>query len=272
MSDNQFGPPQPGFGPPPAPGAPVPPQGGAAPQPGYGYPQQQPQQPWGGGAVPPQQGYPAGAPAGYPAGGFPGYPAPPRKSRKGLWITLSIVSAVILAGVGVIGYFAYDTVSKTGKYKLSVPASFQGMDGSANADSAQEIADQIRKDTASNSEAPEGTAAAVYVADDRSRAVQAGGYYGKFSNPKAQLDAEFRAMERDGDKVGQRKSVDPGPLGGKMDCATGTDSSGEKTNFCLWADYSTVMYVIEESADGEVPLDKIAADARELRQAAEVVK
>ncbi|MFE1321199.1 hypothetical protein [Kitasatospora phosalacinea] len=268
MSDNQFGPPQPGFGPPPAPGAPIPPQGAAAPQPGYGYPQQQPQppqQPWGG-AVPPQQGYPAGAPAGYPAGGFPGYPAPPRKSRKGLWVTLSIVVAVVLAGVGVIGYFAYDTISKTGKYKLVMPATFQGLESGDNADDAQKMADSIRKNAATSGGKPDGVVAAIYSSDDRY--VQTGGYYAKIADPQAQLDAEFKDMG----STGPRKSMDPGPLGGKMDCATDGEGSGEEqTAFCLWADNSTVMLVLEGSVDG-VTLEKVAADARELRQLAEVVK
>ncbi|QKW17650.1 hypothetical protein HUT16_11265 [Kitasatospora sp. NA04385] len=273
MSDNQFGPPQPGFGPPQPPGAPIPPQGAPQPgygypqqgapqppQPGYGYPQQQPQQAWGGAAVPPQ-GYPVGVP------GYPGYPAPPKKSRKGLWITLSIVSVLILGAVGVIGYFAYDTVSKTGKYKLVLPSTFQGLESGDNAADAQKMADSIRSNASSSGGTPDGAVAAIYNSDDRY--VQAGGYYGKISDPQAQLDAEFKAM---GSGIGARKSVDPGPLGGKMDCATnGEGVDGEETGFCLWADNSTVMVVLEGSLDG-VDLDKIAADARELRKTAEVVK
>ncbi|MFB7944945.1 hypothetical protein ACFC6L_08480 [Kitasatospora phosalacinea] len=271
MSDNQFGPPQPGFGPPPAPGAPIPPQGAAAPQPGYGYPQQQPQQPWGG-AVPPQQGYPAGAPAGYPAGGFPGYPAPPQKSRKGLWITLSIVAAVILAGVGVIGYFAYDTVSKTGKYKLVLPATFQDMGSEAGAEEAQQLADEMKRDAASDPDALEmdGTVAAFYVAEDQGRAVIVAGGYGKVTRPEFQVDQQFKQLQQEGDTVSGRKSMDAGPLGGTMSCALVTNSDTE-LNVCVWADYSTVVIVMEGNQDGTT-LDKVAADARELRQTAEVVK
>ncbi|WP_051732220.1 hypothetical protein [Kitasatospora phosalacinea] len=274
MSDNQFGPPQPGFGPPPAPGAPIPPQGApaappqpgygypqqGAPQPGYGYPQQQPQQPWGGAAVPPQ-GYPAGVP-GYP----PGYPAPPRKSRKGLWITLSIVSVLILGGVGVVGYFAYDTVSKTGKYKLNdLPGTFHDMDSSENATQAQALAAGIKQDASTSGGAPDGAVAAIYTSDELE--IRVGAYYGKISDPKAQMDAEFKDMPGSG----PRKSMDPGPLGGKMDCATGKDDEGLSANFCIWADNSALMLVMERSSD-EVDLGKIAADARELRQATEVVK
>ncbi|GAA2085646.1 hypothetical protein GCM10009759_05600 [Kitasatospora saccharophila] len=265
MSDNQFGPPQSGFGPPQAPGAPIPPQGApGAPQqqPGYGYPQpQQPQQSWGGAALPPQ-GYPAGAP-GYPAG----YPAPPQKSsRKGLWITLSIVSAVILAGAGVVGYLAYDTVSKTGKYKLVLPANFQGMSSEAGADTAQGLADSIKKDS---DLVMDGTVAALYTTDDQSRLVVAAGGYGKITRPEAQVDAQFKQMEEEGDTVSQKKSVDAGPLGGTMSCAVVTSSDTE-LNVCAWADYSTLVIVLEQGDD--ITLDKVAADSRELRQTSEILK
>ncbi|MFC8722437.1 hypothetical protein [Kitasatospora sp. NPDC057198] len=268
MSDNQFGPPQPGFGPPQTPGAPTPPQGAPGvpqQQPGYGYPQpQQPQNPWGG-SVPPQ-GYPAGAP-GYPMG----YPAPPRKSRKGLWITLSIVSAVILAGAGVVGYLAYDTVSKSGKNKLALPTVFQGMDSSAQADQAQEVADQIRRTAIESGGTPDGTTSAIYIADDQSRILQASGYWSKFPSPKNQLDREFSAMGKDGGTFEGRKSMDAGGNDGVMDCAIGT-FSGEKLAFCLLADHSVVLSVVERSADDETSLDKVAADTRELRKSGEVAK
>ncbi|MGW4690806.1 hypothetical protein ACWEO1_00250 [Kitasatospora cineracea] len=272
MSDNQFGPPQPGFGPPQTPGAPIPPQGAPAPQAGYGYPgpQQQPpqqQQSWGGAALP-QQGYPAGAPGGFP----PGYPAPQKKSRKGLWITLSVVSAVILAGAGVVGYFAYDTVSKTGKYKVVMPPTFQGMSSEAGADTAQQMAEQMKQDTASDPDSlqPEQTVAALYATEDGSRMVIAAGAYGKVSRPSAQVDQQFKDMEKEGDTVTQKKSVDAGPLGGSMSCAMVKSSDTPDLAVCVWADYSSVVLVMEKS--DSVDLDKAAADTRELRQAAEVLK
>jgi len=200
-----------------------------------------------------------------------GYPAPPRKSRKGLWITLSIVSAVILAGAGVIGYLAYDTVANSGKNKLALPTTFQGMDSSAQADQAQEVADQIRKTASESGGAPDGTTSAIYVADDQSRILQASGYWSKIPSPQNQLDREFSAMEKDGSKLEGRKSMDPGEGGGVMDCAVGT-FGGEKLGFCLLADHSVVLSVVERSADGDTPLDKVAADARELRKTAEVAK
>ncbi|MFJ4678293.1 MULTISPECIES: hypothetical protein [unclassified Kitasatospora] len=270
MSDNQFGPPQPGFGPPQPPGAPIPPQGAPAPQPGYGYPgQQQPpqQQSWGGAPLP-QQGYPAGAPGGFP----PGYPAPPKKSRKGLWVTLSIVSAVILAGAGVVGYLAYDTVSKSGKYKVVMPPTFQGMSSEAGADTAQQMAEQMKQDSASDPDSlqPDETVAAVYGSEDGSRVLIAAGGYGKVTRPSYQVDQQFKDMEKEGDTVTQKKSVDAGPLGGSMSCGLVTSGDTPDLAVCVWADYSAVVLVMEQ-ADG-VDLDKVAADTRELRQVSEVAK
>lgn len=95
---------------PPSGGAP---QSGGLPQSGYpqsggvpqgGYPQSAPQA-----GYTDQFGQPAFGQAGYPAWGQPGGfagPAeePPKKSKTGLWIGLSVAIVVILAAVGVTGF------------------------------------------------------------------------------------------------------------------------------------------------------------------------
>lgn len=84
---------------PPQPGQPPPYPPGGAPRPQYpnpGYPPQPPS---------PLPGYgPAyGAPyAGLPSAGYPPPYGPPRKSRKGLWVTLAVVVAVVAIAVAVV--------------------------------------------------------------------------------------------------------------------------------------------------------------------------
>lgn len=108
---------QPGYNPPPVPPGPgYPPQTGASPQwqqppsssspqgnnPQYAAPGQYQQNPYPQGQYPPGQPQPGQYPPGQPQPGQYGQ-QPPRKSRKVLWIVLSIVAGVIvLAVVGVL--------------------------------------------------------------------------------------------------------------------------------------------------------------------------
>ncbi|MEV4557337.1 hypothetical protein AB0K51_10100 [Kitasatospora sp. NPDC049285] len=266
MSDNQFGPPQPGFGP-PQPQAPA----GVPPQAGYGYPQQapaQPQQPWGGGQVPPQA-FPAGAPGGFP----PGYPAPPKKSRKALWIVLGCVAGVILLGGGLLGYFIYDTASKTGKNKVVLPETFHSMTRDPNEDSAKELANELQSDFSKGDSAwtPTEVVSSIYHSADNEKAAIVAGAYGNVLLPSKQVDAVFTGATSGGAAITDRKDVDPGPLGGRMSCGT-TETGGEKVGFCAWADGSSVMMLMEFDASTAVSLDQIAADARELRGISEIPK
>ncbi|ANS25961.1 hypothetical protein R1CP_06175 [Rhodococcus opacus] len=88
------------------------------------YPQGGPQQPYQQGQHP-QQPYPQGQygqqPGQYPPGRYgqqpgqypPGqYPPPPKKSRKGLFITLGVVAVVILAAIAAFGVFAVRSADK----------------------------------------------------------------------------------------------------------------------------------------------------------------
>ncbi|HEX9412849.1 MAG TPA: hypothetical protein VF916_05050, partial [Ktedonobacterales bacterium] len=104
------GPAQGGTNPYGAPGAPSTPlygTPGAPSAPLYGTPGEpappwQPWQPAPGQTVPgwgpPSQGYPGGMPP------MMAPPAPPRKSRRGLWIALSVIAAVVIVGGGAAAY------------------------------------------------------------------------------------------------------------------------------------------------------------------------
>ncbi|MFD8480799.1 hypothetical protein [Kitasatospora sp. NPDC059673] len=281
MSDNQFGPPQPGFGPPPAQDgsippqdAPAAPQGGygqptvpAAPQGGYGQPAA-PQQAWGGGGVPPQA-FPPGTPGGYP----PGYPVAPKKSRKGLWIGLSVVAAVVLGGAGVLGYLIYDTAAETGKNKVVLPQSFHDMTNDPNDADAKDLASELQsgmqaeKDSFTNPE----PVSAIYRSSDEEKMLLVSGLTGHVLLPSKQVDALYSSLPGGG--ATNRTDVDAGPLGGRMSCGN-LELGGQNGGICVWADSSSVVMVLEldMSAEDGVTKEKVIADAQELRKLAEVPK
>ncbi|MFF9640558.1 hypothetical protein [Kitasatospora aureofaciens] len=261
------------YGPPPQPGYPAAPPTAA---PGYG-------------AVPPQApppGYPApGAPAagGYPGyaeaapGAYPGYggyaPVPPRKSRRTLWIVLGTIAAVLVIVGGALGYFVWDTTSNAGTQKIVFPATFKDL--KANDDPA--VTGKIQDELTSKIGQGDGNwkptgVAGVYQDSDSNPQLIAVGVYGKVLLPKQELDQMFSGFTGAGAKVTDRHSVDPGPKGGQMDCATSEDGES-KLALCAWADKSSVVMVLKGSDDGSQPdVDKLAADTRDLRAVAEVAK
>ncbi|MFC5644213.1 hypothetical protein [Kitasatospora cinereorecta] len=271
MSDqNPYGSPQPGgYGtPPPAAPPPAPPYGAPQPpaQPGFGAPQE----PFG--AVPPQ-----GGPQPFPAGGYPGYPGmePPKKSRKTLWVVLGCVAGVLLLGAGLLGYFVYNTAANTGKNKVVLPETFHGLTRDPDESMAKELASELQTDFSKGDSAwtPTDVVSSIYHSDDQEQAVIVAGAYGNVLFPSKQVDAVFLGASSSGDaKITQRRDVDAGPLGGRMSCAV-TEAEQQQIGFCSWADGSSVMMLMEIDAKAKtVDLDKVAADARELRQISEVPK
>ncbi|MFD7645336.1 hypothetical protein ACFV4P_32320 [Kitasatospora sp. NPDC059795] len=265
MSDNQFGPPQPGFGSLAQDGQ-IPPQGApGAPQGGWGQPAA-PQQPWGGG-VPPQ-GFPPGAPAGYYP---PGVPVA-KKSRKGLWIGLSVVAAVVLGGASVIGYLIYDTAAETGKNKIALPQSFHDLTSDPADADAKRLADMLQSGLSSEKGSftnPE-PVSGIYRSSDETQMLVVSGLTGHVLFPSKQVDVLISSF---GVPVTDRSDVDTGSFGGRMSCGT-TDLGGQPAGVCAWADSSSAVIILETDAGGTsgVSKAKVVADTQELRKLAEVPK
>ncbi|WP_431678537.1 hypothetical protein [Kitasatospora sp. KL5] len=260
-------------GPPPASqpyGAPPPPPGppgfGPPQPPAYGYPQQP--APYGGQPA----GY--GVPAQQPWGG--GITPQPQKSRKGLWIVLGCVGGAILLGGGLLGYFVYDVTSKTDKYRISLPSSFQGLPREDSNPLAQKLEsglnDSLGKGENAWSPTPVST---VYT--DRQTVVAVFGGYGTVLAPSSQIDDFFKNFEEgarsQGTTFSGRRDFDAGPLGGRLTCEV-MHAPTEDDSLCAWADGSTFVAVLtgEVDQDSEVDLDEAATAARELRRIAEVPK
>ncbi|GAA1232546.1 hypothetical protein GCM10009665_23450 [Kitasatospora nipponensis] len=255
-------PPQNAFG---APGE-VPPQEafaapGQVPPPGYGYPGQpaQPGQPWPGAAY-----------------GYPG--PPPKKSRKGLWITLGcVVGAIVIAG-GVLTYYVADVASKTGTHKVVLPQTFEQMTMDTDNSVAKQLQDGMEQSFSSGAHPWKATpVSAVYLNDDSGRIAVVFGAYGDVVLPSTQLNAFWDSFESSAKSQGStfegRASFPAGPLGGSMSCERMHASSGEVDTICAWADGSSLVAVMETNKNGgDGDLSKAASDALDMRAAAELPK
>ncbi|MFJ1701855.1 hypothetical protein [Kitasatospora sp. NPDC088346] len=254
---------QPYGAPPPAPQ----PYGAPPPQQPYGDPQQA----WG--AVPPQGGAPY---PGYP--GYPGYPAEQKKSRKTLWIVLGCVGGAVLLGAGVLGYAVYDVTSKTGTHKVVMPDTFKGMKRDDTNPLAEQMQTALQSDFGQGKDAWTPTAVSgLYTGSgsDEGKVVVVFGGWGNVLSPSSQVDDFFSSFEKQargqGTTFNGRASFDPGPLGGTLSCEV-MKAEEETDSLCVWADGSSVVAVLagEAGSTGTPDLAAAAADARELRKAAEV--
>lgn len=263
-------PPQPnpyGQQPPPYPqqpyGAPVPQQ----PQPGYGYPQQ----PQPGYDYPQQPGMPYGQQPGMP--GMMPPPPPPKSGGAGKTVAI-VVGALVLVGaivVGAVMFVAGDSgsdLADDGPHKLITPQTvadvYHKSDGSGDT-----LSDSDIRDLKSMGVADAQGIGAGY--DDGGSAMsqkrlQFSGVWGRIDNPESVIDTAFGKIA---DEATKKPTTDDGsraelvgspvtetPAGfddAVMKCqkvrfTAPTDSSSPVKSFtipfCMWADHSTVAWVI----------------------------
>ncbi|MEW1864319.1 hypothetical protein AB0399_28795 [Streptomyces sp. NPDC088194] len=294
-----------------------PPQGGGygqpQPQPGYGYPQQAPPPapPYGGqpayGQQPQQPGYGQQPPYGQvPQQGY-GYPQPPQSGGNGKrnGIIIGIVVALVAVAGGV--YFATKGSGSSSsslhddgkKYTLTTPDTVAG-DYAKGDDSDSDSFDDsdltkikalgVSDPTQVNAAYKEGSSALS------GKLLEFAGVYGTVKDPGKVVDGMFAMLKqgteqdkKDGTKVetsGSPQSVTPSGMKSEaiMKCQTiketGQDSGQSftiNTTVCVWADYSTVAYVIPlDSAQlvtggGSAPsIDDAAALTAKVRNDVEV--
>jgi hypothetical protein len=268
-------PPQPGYGYPPPP--PQPAQGGyGQPQPGYG---QQPgfgQQP----GYPPQPGYGQQPYGQVPQQGY-GYPPPAAGGGNGKRNGIIIAAVVALVAVGVGVFFATkggggSSLADNGKkYKLTTPDTVAGdynkdpdladSDDTFNDDDLAKLKVLgVSDPTQVNAGYAKGS---IITA---TQILEYAGIYGTVKDPGKVVDGMFAMLKKgtaedkaDGTTIettGAPQSVKP--AGMKSDAVMKCqqvketdDSDGKKitinTTVCVWADYSTVAYVL--------PIDAAAA-------------
>ena len=234
-------------------------------QPAYG--QQQPQY---GEQPQPQYGEQPGYGQGVP---YYGLPTPPKKSRKGLYIALSIVAAIIVVVAVVLGLGVFEATKGMGTYKLSAPASFQGM--SRQDDNS--VVTAMNGSAGSMSQAGATPVITSYVksSTDKLPNLVVIGAYGSLPLSSVQMDQFWNGI---GGSTGQnhvtgKVTEDAGPLGGVFQCAM-VEESGAYFPTCAWADHSTFAGVMDfsdvKNANGD--LTALAAKVRELRAAMEIKK
>ncbi|SEG86500.1 hypothetical protein SAMN05216223_117109 [Actinacidiphila yanglinensis] len=259
---------QPGYGYPQQAPPPAPPYGGQAPQqPAYGqqpgYGQQPPY-----GQVPQQQGY--------------GYPQPPQGGngkRNGLII--GVVVALVAVGAGVFfatkgGGSSSSSLHDDGKkYTLTTPDTVAGSYTKSNDSGSDGFDDDdLTKIKALGVSDPTQVSAAYTKGSSAlaSQLLEFSGVYGTVKDPNKVVDGMFAMLKqgteedkKDGTKVetsGSPQSVKPAGMKSDaiMKCQTiketGQDSGQTvtiNTTVCVWADYSTVAYIL--------PVDTAAAVA-----------
>ncbi|MER6140240.1 hypothetical protein ABT174_09295 [Streptomyces sparsogenes] len=276
------------------------PQQPPQPQPGYGYPQQPQAGPYG----QPQQPY------GQPGMPGPYQPAPPPSggNKKGLAIAIGavvVVAAVVggfllfnnkdddKGGSGGNGGGGKNVVANDGKrYKLITPETVAGeytkdaskggstLNSSDKAD-FEKLGVQNAEDTGASYKAGEGMSQKV---------MQFNGLWGKIDNPQAVVDGAFAKISQEAEKdssvngggeaklEGSPQSVTPAGLDDAvMKCQnvkfTGTTQATKSFTIplCMWADHSTVGYVVVSDVSsalsgGGMSIDTAAETTAKVRK------
>jgi hypothetical protein len=217
-------------GPYPSPGQP---QYGGPGQPQYGAPQY----------GTPQYGAPGQPPPGYGPAPYGGAPAPaPKKSHKGLWIGLSVVVVLLIAGAVALFVFIKPFVAE-GNAKLSTPQTVAGLQLSTN-DQLKAAAEQMK--TQMNQDVKNATSSiGAFYSDpsDPTKIVMIAGVTGTVADPNKELNDAFSSMGTGGLPVSNIHDVDPGSLGGSAKCGEGS-TQGQPLVVCAWADHGSLAMIV----------------------------
>jgi len=212
---------------------------------------------------------PPTAPGGTPEAAWGQPPAAPRKSRRKLWGCLGVVGVLVLAAVGTGAYFVVGQAKKMDAYKLSMPASFQGM----KSDPSSDVAKQMSSGFGSAGSSVH-MVSAVYdkkAGADLPEVAFTGGYGGVLA-PGTQVKEAWKELA---DTSGPQDVTDEpaGPLGGTLQCGV-LNEEGVGMPVCIWADDSTFGIVIFESQakEGTIKpdLSALGKEMLALRTASEV--
>ncbi|MFG2297106.1 hypothetical protein [Streptomyces sp. NPDC048603] len=199
----------------------------------------------------------------------PGYtvaPPPSKKKRilRGVALAVAGVAALVGGRLAMGALLGSDTPDDAGRYRLTPPASFQGL---VLQDSGPRV-DAIRQGQGAGQPGVE-RVAVVYADQSGAAQLVVSGAYGSFTDkdPGAELDGALRAM---GMKEGQVKEYEAGqPDGGAMRCGPLATAAGT-LSMCMWADHSTLVSVTVPVENKAPAMDELAEQSRALRTAMEV--
>ncbi|WP_327030893.1 hypothetical protein OG989_15540 [Micromonospora sp. NBC_01740] len=237
-----------GYGPPPAqPGGygPPPQVGGYGPQPhagGYGP------QPHAGGYGPPpaQAGGYGPPPYGGGSGAYGGPPAP-RKSNAGkiVLISLAVVLVLCLGGAAIVAFAVKDDVKETvdaTRTRVVAPATLAGRPRATDPTlqaGARELEAELNKTIPGASS----TVGEFYGTLTGRNLVMIAAASGLNPDPAKTLEDTIRGARTSDVRLGEMKTVDPGPLGGEAKCGD-AKAQDVPLGVCVWSDKGSVGMVI----------------------------
>ena len=189
--------------------------------------------------APPPPPPPVYSPQAYPQPAFHGVPpqaAPPKRSRRGLKITLWTIGAVVVLcsiGTCVAGVPIIEEYGRTVTAPDQLPG---GLTKSTDAD-MQSIVDDLKTELDS-SLSTDTSVAGYYNTATNGHAVLLAGASTIVLSPGSDIDDAFKGLNSSL-PVTDVQSYPPGKLGGAVKCGA-SSSSGVKLALCVWADHGTV--------------------------------
>jgi hypothetical protein len=161
---------------------------------------------------------------------------PVPSSRRRL-VLLSLVLAVALAGLAVVGASGYQ-IARQKDATLTAPPQLAGLvrDDTAN---ARDTADYLRTAVAAEVDFTDSLGAVYDDPAASNRSVLLFGGTALIWTPESDLDSSFDLLKDDTGAVVGLHTVPPGPMGGVMKCGDATSSDGAMA-VCGWADHGSL--------------------------------
>jgi hypothetical protein len=166
----------------------------------------------------------------------------PRRSRKGLKITLTVL-AVLIVAIAAAGFVFGKPILDEYPAKVTAGDSIAGFDKSTNPELVS-LSEQMNTEFKAGSEL-DTTAVGVYhkAGDEDQKVVMVVAGSALLLRPQNELASAFDSMSTGGLTVTGTHSVDPGPLGGHAQCGTSV-TGGVKLAVCGWADHGSLGMIM----------------------------
>jgi hypothetical protein len=164
-------------------------------------------------------------------------PPPARRSRAGLWTTLGVIGALLVAccvggSIWAKPYFA------EGSAKVSAPTRVAGFDKVDDADLNAE-ADKLRADIKSKTGASSAVAGYWGPGGGKTKMFFALAVAKFLLRPDREIKSAFDEMSSGGLAVNDIHDYPTGPLGGLVQCGSGT-AEKVPVSVCAWADHGSL--------------------------------
>jgi hypothetical protein len=166
----------------------------------------------------------------------------PRRTRKGLKITLAAVGVVVVLAV-VAGFIFGKPILDEYPAKVAAGPSIAGFDQSTNPELVS-LSQQMNTEFKAGSEL-DSTAVGVYhkSGDEEQKVIMVVAGSALLLRPQTELRNAFASMSSGGLTVTSTHSVNPGDLGGYAQCGTSV-TGGVKLAVCGWADHGSLGMIM----------------------------